>query len=321
MAIITISRGTFSGGSELATRLGELLGYDVLSREVLAQAAVRYGVSEAKLAKALERGPGFWDRFLHDRRLYLAFILEALCERVQSDRIIYHGHAGHLLLRGVRHVLRVRLIAPLEYRIAQVEERMHLTRDDAIRHIERVDRERASWTKFLYGVEWNDPSLYDLTLNLEHLDLGGAADVVEVIGSFTSEMELEQWATLCPKEDVEYFLEEVMKKHRLGCPEKDLLVVYRLRVTAPSPADEKEQLPVVRVRAYRRLTQEQRDAYLSEGEVSPDGMCARQGVERRAPAPVSSWERPMLPAPAAIEEGVAALVERTPCFRPGQLAA
>ena len=178
MPIITVSRGTFSGGSEMAGCLGEHLGYQVVSREILAEAAARYGVSEAKLVRALEKSPGFWDRFLHDRRLYLAFIQAALCERVEGDNVVYHGHAGHLLLRGVRHVLRVRLIAPLEYRVAQVRERMHLTGDDAVRHIERVDRERANWTRFLYGVDWHDPTLYDLTVSLERFDLAAACQVV-----------------------------------------------------------------------------------------------------------------------------------------------
>jgi len=40
MAIITISRGSYSGGKTVAEHLGELLGYPVLSREqVLLQAA------------------------------------------------------------------------------------------------------------------------------------------------------------------------------------------------------------------------------------------------------------------------------------------
>jgi cytidylate kinase len=178
MAIITISRGTFSGGEALATCLGERLGYRVLSREVLAEAAVQYGVSEADLAEAMAKGPGLWDRFLHWRRQYLAFVQASLCDQAAGDRVVYHGHAGHLLLRGVRHVLRVRLIAPLDYRVAQVGKRKGLNREEAAAYVTRVDRERERWTRFLYGVEWHDPSLYDLVLNLEHLDTEAACSAV-----------------------------------------------------------------------------------------------------------------------------------------------
>jgi cytidylate kinase len=181
MAIITLSRGTFSGGTQLAACLAGRLGYDIISREVLAEAAVRYGASETKLAEALEKSPGFWDRFLHDRRRYLAFVQAALAERVSRDNVVYHGHAGHLLLKGVRHVLRVRLIAPLDYRIAQVAERLHQTGAEAVRYIERVDSDRERWTRFLYGVNWQDPNLYDMTLNLEHLRLDTACEAIVAV--------------------------------------------------------------------------------------------------------------------------------------------
>lgn len=183
MAIITISRGTFSGGQQLAECLGQALGYRVLSREVLAEAAVRYGVSEADLAAAMRSGPKLRDRFLHDRRLYLAFVQSALCEEAVNDRVVYHGHAGHLLLRGVRHVLRVRLIAPLEYRIKEVERRQGLSSEDAANYVARVDRDREKWTRFLYGVKWQDPALYDLVMNLECLDVGLACSAITTIAT------------------------------------------------------------------------------------------------------------------------------------------
>ncbi|MBI4704097.1 MAG: cytidylate kinase family protein [Deltaproteobacteria bacterium] len=181
MAIVTISRGTFSGGQQLADCLGRRLGYEVVSREVLAEASERYGVSESKLAAALQRSPGLLDRFLHDRRRYLAFVQAALCEHVCRNNVVYHGHAGHLLLRGVRHVLRVRLIAPLEYRMAEVNKRLWLAGDEAARHIERVDRERVRWTQFLYGASWHDPSLYDVVLSLAELGMEDACEAVAAL--------------------------------------------------------------------------------------------------------------------------------------------
>ena len=46
MAIITISRGTFSGGQSLAEYVAGKLGYRCLAREVLIEAARQYGVDE-----------------------------------------------------------------------------------------------------------------------------------------------------------------------------------------------------------------------------------------------------------------------------------
>ena len=183
MSIITISRGTFSGGTELATCLHGQLGYSLVSREIVAEAAKTYGVSEERLLDALERRPGLLSRFMHDRRRYLAFVRVALCERAIHDNMVYHGHAGHFLLAGVRHVIRVRLIAPMAVRMAKLREREGLAGQDAVAYIERVDRERAKWTEFLYGARWQDPALYDLTINLEHVDIEGACQAVVGLAS------------------------------------------------------------------------------------------------------------------------------------------
>lgn len=183
MSIITISRGTFSGGSDLAECLHRYLGYSVVSREIIVDAAKTYGVSESALSRALECSPRLVDRFLHDRRLYLAFVRVALCERAAHDNLVYHGHAGHFLLKGVRHVIRVRLIAPLDFRIDRVIKRMGLDKREAVAHIERVDKERTRWTEFLYGADWKDPSLYDLVINLEQVDLEGACQAVVALAA------------------------------------------------------------------------------------------------------------------------------------------
>jgi cytidylate kinase len=178
MAIITISRGSASGGRSLAQGLAERLDYALVSREDIIREASASGVSESELHEALLKPVRFWDRFGHERRRYLAFVQQALCERVAGDRIIYHGNAGHLLLRGVAHVLCVRLIVPLEYRIGVVMQRQGLSERDAFRHIEDMDQQRRNWTRFLYGVDWLDPGLYDLTINLQTLTASGAADIV-----------------------------------------------------------------------------------------------------------------------------------------------
>jgi cytidylate kinase len=178
VAIITISRGSASGGLMLAQGLAEKMGYKLVSREDILQSASKYGVSAEKLQEALLKPPGFWERFQHERKRYLSFVQVALCEQAKNDRIIYHGSAGHILLRGISHVLCVRIIAPMQFRIRMLMERESLLREEAIRYIEKMDRQRKDWTLFLYGVDWLDPNLYDLTINLTTLDIEGAVDLV-----------------------------------------------------------------------------------------------------------------------------------------------
>jgi len=178
MPIITISRGTGSGGLMLATRIAEVLGYEAVSREDIVAEATRFGVSEGELQEALLKPPGLWSRFSHQRNRYLAFMQAALCKRVQAGEMVYHGNAGHLLLPGVAHVICIRLIAPVTFRIELLKARSGMSDDTARAHIEKVDREREHWTRFLYGVDWLDPTLYDLCINLRTMELDDAVDLV-----------------------------------------------------------------------------------------------------------------------------------------------
>jgi cytidylate kinase len=178
MSIITISRGSMSGGQALAECIASALGVPCIGREILVAAAARIGVAADQLSQTLEKSPGLWDRFTSERNLYVVGVQAALADLVSGGDVVYHGHAGHLLLRGVPGVLRVRLIAPLSMRLRAVMERQHLKPDAAHAYIQRVDEERVRWTRFLYGVDLRDPGLYDLVLSLETMSIRSACSVV-----------------------------------------------------------------------------------------------------------------------------------------------
>ena len=134
MSVITISRGSFSGGKTLAECLARRLGYRCIDRDVIVERAAAYGVSQHELRDALEKPPSFLDRFKHKRYLYLVLIQAALAEEVRTGKAIYHGLAGHLLLKGGQPILRTRIIAPMELRIRMVQDRLKYstTRSDCI---------------------------------------------------------------------------------------------------------------------------------------------------------------------------------------------
>src|SRR5579875_2310135 len=178
MCVITISRGSFSGGKILAECLAQTLHYRCIDRDVIVEKAAAYGVSQEEIRDALAKSPGFLERFSHKRYLYLALVQAALTEEVRSGRAVYHGLAGHLLLKGAQAVLRTRIIAPLEFRVGMVQKRLKYSRSDAVAYIEKVDQERRKWTQLLYGVDWGDPSLYDIVINLEHIDIEQACRII-----------------------------------------------------------------------------------------------------------------------------------------------
>ncbi len=178
MSIITISRGSFSGGKLIAEGLAKDLDFRLIDREVIVEKAAASGVSQTELREAMEKPPTFLERFRHRKYLYLALIQAALTDEVKTGKAVYHGNAGHLLLAGGGPVMRVRIIAPLEYRISMAQQRLKYTRDEAVAYIERMDADRQKWTQYLYGVNWGAPSLYDVVLNLDRIDIQHACDTI-----------------------------------------------------------------------------------------------------------------------------------------------
>ncbi len=155
-----------------------MLAYRCISHEVVVEAARKLGVSEELLEGKIEKSAGVWERLTEDRRLYLVAVQSALADACVCGNIIYHGHAGHLLLKGVPTVLRVRLVASIALRIRTLMARRGLTYDAAQEYIRAFDHERVRWTKFVYGVEWNDPANYDVVFNMAEMSMDSACTMV-----------------------------------------------------------------------------------------------------------------------------------------------
>ncbi len=178
MQIICISRGTFSGGQELAAKLSDKLGYACLGREELIEAATKEGIQVGKLEMAMMKPGIFSERLALERDHYLAFSTAYLCEKAMQGGLVYHGRTGHLLLPGVSHVLRVRVLSDEDSRTRSVMQALGLDRAKARRYIEGVDEDRRRWVHSMYGVSWEDAANYDVVINLAQMSLENAASAL-----------------------------------------------------------------------------------------------------------------------------------------------
>jgi cytidylate kinase len=179
MSIITISRGSYTRGKEVAEKLAQTLGYQCLSRDILLEASELYNIPEIKLVRAIHDAPSILERFTYSREPYVAYIRAALLHQVQKDNVVYHGLAGHFLLKGVPHVLKVRIIADLEDRVKEEMKRENISAEEARRILRKDDEERRKWSKHVYGIDTWDPSLYDLVINIKRITVDGAVDIIK----------------------------------------------------------------------------------------------------------------------------------------------
>ena len=110
MAIITISRGCYSHGKEIAEKVADMLNFECVSREILIEASQFFHVPEMRLLHSLHDAPSILKRITHGEDMFLSFIQAALLEHAKRDDIVYHGHAGHLLMPKISHFVLLNLI-------------------------------------------------------------------------------------------------------------------------------------------------------------------------------------------------------------------
>ncbi len=178
MAIITISRDSYSHGKEIAEEVARKLGYSCISREVLLEASEHFNIPEVKLTRALHDAPAILDRLTYGREKYIAFIQAEFLERVRKDNIVYHGLAGHFMLCDVGHCLKVRVVADMDDRVNLEMQRENRSSDDALRALKKDDEERRKWSWNLWGHDPWDSVLYDIILHVNKLTIANAVDII-----------------------------------------------------------------------------------------------------------------------------------------------
>jgi cytidylate kinase len=178
MSIITISRGSYSRGENVATKVAAKLGYKCIGREVLLEASKEFNIPEVKLVRAIHDAPSILERLTFGREKYIAYIQSAILKNLRKDNVVYHGLAGHFFVKDISHVLKVRIIADMDDRVQREMERESISRKEALRILKTDDAERRKWSKHLYGIDTWDPSLYDVVLHIRKLTVDDAVDII-----------------------------------------------------------------------------------------------------------------------------------------------
>lgn len=179
MSIITISRGSYSRGKEVAESLAERVGYSCVSRDIILEASKEFNIPEIQLIKALHDAPSVLERFSHGKERYISFFCSSFFNHVSKENIVYHGLAGHFFLQDISHVLKVRIIANTEDRISEEMKREGCSKDDARYSLKKDDEERRKWGLQLYGRDNWDSRLYDMVLKIDTLSVEDVVDILE----------------------------------------------------------------------------------------------------------------------------------------------
>jgi cytidylate kinase len=184
MAIIVVSHEMGAGGTEIGQLLAQRLGYRYVDQELISAAAQRYGLLEEKLSHLDESKPSLFERFDAETRRYITVIQTALYEFAEQDNVILMGRGGQWLLRGVPHVIRLRIIAPFETRVKRLAKKLagqmgeQTNQKRVVDMIRRDDAEKLGRMRYLYEVDIRDPAYYDIVISTDKLPPEAAVEIV-----------------------------------------------------------------------------------------------------------------------------------------------
>jgi cytidylate kinase len=177
MHFITFSRKMGTNGTEIAKKVAEKLGYHFYDTEGIEKAARERGFLES-VKEIDEKAPSIFQRiFSHRPAVDLDRLNSIIYELASQGDAVFLGRGGQILLRDFNCALHIRVTASLEKRIQNLVERgMH--RDAASNAIKESDHERNTFIRFAFKVDSENPSLYDIVLNMDKLTAKLAVDTV-----------------------------------------------------------------------------------------------------------------------------------------------
>lgn len=220
MAVITISREFASGGDEIASQLCDVLGYRSFGKAQILLAAeettyprylaIDYSEDHHEVQTFLDRLFGLaaspaqkmaWtedpsiatrpERAVVDEATVLSLVKRAVRAASKAGNTVIVGRGGQMLLHDAPGVLHVRVEAPVVERIDRVMEQLRkgragpldemALRREAADLVANRDISSADYIKHFYDVDWADPKLYHMVLNLGLLSVVQAVQAIVAV--------------------------------------------------------------------------------------------------------------------------------------------
>ncbi|SHE48015.1 Cytidylate kinase-like family protein [Desulfacinum infernum DSM 9756] len=197
MAVITISKEYASESEEFAKRLADRLGYSILDKQLVADAARELRISESeaqsfrkgresRLLRLIDRYTASTVQKVVDRsygrlddRNYHEVTVKLVRSVAEEGNVIILGWGAQCILAEHPGTIHLRIVKTLEDRIRWLKENMEMDDRSARDLIEREEKESAAYIEHYFNRSWDDPHLYHAVLNLSRIPMEDALDCVE----------------------------------------------------------------------------------------------------------------------------------------------
>ena len=198
MPVITISRMFGSGGSEVAARVADGLGWTLLDNALVERVAAQLGRTPVEVQAIEERVPSLAERLADALALGSPEIVSPalsaplppteerlleVTERVIDDAIargpvVLVGRGAQSYLAQRTDALHVFCYASRPALIARVVNREGLPAEEAAKRVDETNKRREQYVRRYWQRSWHSPENYHLCVNTEWLGINGAADLI-----------------------------------------------------------------------------------------------------------------------------------------------
>jgi cytidylate kinase len=190
MNAITVTREYAAGGYEVARRLADLLGWELLDRQILHRAAEVEHVPDSELERFDEKVVSLIDRFRlhppHER--YFHGLREAARQAAAKGSVVLVGRGTGQLVADLAGVFHLRLTAPRDWRARRMASKEGWTAEAALARCAAEDATRDRFTRYFFGDAPSRPGQYHATFDTARVPLEDvAACVAETVRGAATE--------------------------------------------------------------------------------------------------------------------------------------
>ena len=128
MTVIAMTREMGTRGKDVALELSVQMELALIHHQLVEQdIAKRLSVEVGDVHRFLEGSPSLLTRWKIDQQRLSRYTTEEILKLAQKGNVIIRGWGAAYLLKDIPHVMRVRICAPMKYRIKCMMDRLGLT--------------------------------------------------------------------------------------------------------------------------------------------------------------------------------------------------
>lgn len=180
MPVIAMNQEMGSRGKDVAAKLAQDLGLELVRHEVVEHVAEKMHAKKSLIRRIMEGKAGFIEGIATDKKSLAVYTAEEVFELALKGNVVIRGWGATYLLRQVAHVPCIRVCAPFDVRVKFLMERMDTDDEDVVRdELRRSDAAHVANMHHRFGVTWGDPLIYDVVLNTERLSVDSCVEQIK----------------------------------------------------------------------------------------------------------------------------------------------